>query len=150
MPLPLRRMPSRARAAFRANFRGFAADRGGSLLVWFAVALVPLAVAVGAGLDYGRAVNLRTRLQNATDAAALEEFPDDARLHRWIPLAKARVPFQGLPARICWLGHGERARGAERLRAAQLVGGEGARLLVSAHIGQYERRRRSPGRWSAA
>lgn len=83
MPLPLRRMPSRARAAFRgafranfraglrASFREFAADRGGSLLVWFAVALVPLAVAVGAGLDYGRAVNLRTRLQNATDAAAL-------------------------------------------------------------------------------
>ena len=46
----------------------------------------------------------------ATDAAALEEFPDDSRLHRWIPLAQARVPFQGLPARICWLGHGERER----------------------------------------
>jgi urocanate hydratase len=46
----------------------------------------------------------------ATDAAALEEFPDDRRLHRWIPLAEERVPFQGLPARICWLGYGERAR----------------------------------------
>jgi len=46
----------------------------------------------------------------ATDAAALAEFPDDARLHRWIPLAQQRVAFQGLPARICWLGYGERHR----------------------------------------
>jgi len=46
----------------------------------------------------------------ATDAAALEEFPDDRRLHRWIPLAQERVAFQGLPARICWLGYGERHR----------------------------------------
>jgi urocanate hydratase len=46
----------------------------------------------------------------ATDRAALEEFPDDPRLHRWIPLAEKHIPFQGLPARICWLGYGERAR----------------------------------------
>jgi len=46
----------------------------------------------------------------ATDQAALEEFPDDRRLHRWIPLAQKHVRFQGLPARICWLGYGERAR----------------------------------------
>jgi len=45
-----------------------------------------------------------------TDEAALEEFPADARLHRWIPLARRHVRFQGLPARICWLGHGERHR----------------------------------------
>ncbi|MGH7730124.1 MAG: urocanate hydratase, partial [Candidatus Eiseniibacteriota bacterium] len=44
----------------------------------------------------------------ATDRAALEEFPDDRRLHRWIPLAQRHVRFQGLPARICWLGYGER------------------------------------------
>ena len=46
----------------------------------------------------------------ATDQAALEEFPEDRRLHRWIPLAQKHVAFQGLPARICWLGYGERAR----------------------------------------
>ncbi len=46
----------------------------------------------------------------ATDRAALEEFPDDARLHRWIPLAQKHVQFRGLPARICWLGYGERMR----------------------------------------
>jgi urocanate hydratase len=45
-----------------------------------------------------------------TDEAILELFPDDAGLHRWIRMAQARVPFQGLPARICWLGYGERAR----------------------------------------
>jgi urocanate hydratase len=45
-----------------------------------------------------------------TDRAVLELFPDDAGLRRWIRLAGERVPFQGLPARICWLGYGERAR----------------------------------------
>jgi urocanate hydratase len=44
----------------------------------------------------------------ATDRAVLEEFPDDEALHRWIKLAGERVAFQGLPARICWLGYGER------------------------------------------
>jgi urocanate hydratase len=46
----------------------------------------------------------------ATDAAILELFPDDERLHRWIAMAQERVAFQGLPARICWLGYGERRR----------------------------------------
>ncbi len=45
-----------------------------------------------------------------TDEAALAEFPEDARLHRWIPLAQRHVRHQGLPARICWLGYGERHR----------------------------------------
>jgi urocanate hydratase len=46
----------------------------------------------------------------ATDRAVLEEFPDDEGLHRWITMAGERVAFQGLPARICWLGYGERHR----------------------------------------
>jgi urocanate hydratase len=45
-----------------------------------------------------------------TDRAILELFPDDESLARWIRLAEDRVPFQGLPARICWLGYGERAK----------------------------------------
>ncbi len=45
-----------------------------------------------------------------TDDAILREFPDDVSLTRWIRLAKERVKFQGLPARICWLGYGQRAR----------------------------------------
>jgi urocanate hydratase len=45
-----------------------------------------------------------------SDRAILELFPEDASLARWITLAEERVPFQGLPARICWLGYGERAK----------------------------------------
>src|SRR5438445_669597 len=45
-----------------------------------------------------------------TDRLALELFPENDHLRRWIALAQARVAFQGLPARICWLGQGERAR----------------------------------------
>jgi urocanate hydratase len=43
-----------------------------------------------------------------TDEAILSLFPDNARLHKWIRMAQERVHFQGLPARICWLGYGER------------------------------------------
>jgi urocanate hydratase len=46
----------------------------------------------------------------ATDRAVLEEFPDNEPLARWIRMAGERVAFQGLPARICWLGYGERNR----------------------------------------
>ena len=46
----------------------------------------------------------------ATDAAVREVLPDDEGLARWLHLAEERVAFQGLPARICWLGYGERAR----------------------------------------
>ncbi|WAC67423.1 urocanate hydratase [Agrococcus sp. SL85] len=49
-----------------------------------------------------------------TDEAILELFPDDAHLHRWIRMAQERVHFQGLPARICWLGAGERHRAGLR------------------------------------
>ena len=45
-----------------------------------------------------------------TDRLVVELFPDNAHLKRWITLAGQRVAFQGLPARICWLGQGERAR----------------------------------------
>lgn len=45
----------------------------------------------------------------ATDAAVCRMFPENAALQRWISLAREKVRFQGLPARICWLGYGERA-----------------------------------------
>jgi urocanate hydratase len=45
-----------------------------------------------------------------TDEAVLRTFPEDRALARWITLARERVAFQGLPARICWLGYGERAK----------------------------------------
>ncbi len=54
-----------------------------------------------------------------TDRALLELFPEDAGLARWLTLARDRVAFQGLPARICWLGYGERHRAG--LRFNELV-----------------------------
>lgn len=45
-----------------------------------------------------------------TDEAVAALFPEDEHLQRWLKMARARVPFQGLPSRICWLGYGERAK----------------------------------------
>ncbi|MDF2746312.1 MAG: urocanate hydratase [Propionibacteriaceae bacterium] len=50
----------------------------------------------------------------ATDRAVAELFPDNDRLQRWMRGAKDKIAFQGLPARICWLGYGERDRAGER------------------------------------
>jgi len=51
----------------------------------------------------------------ATDRAMLELFPDDDHLRRWLKMAREKVEFQGLPARICWLGYGERAKAGLRM-----------------------------------
>jgi urocanate hydratase len=50
-----------------------------------------------------------------TDDLALELFPEDKTLNRWLRLARDRIHFQGLPARICWLGYGERAEMGEAI-----------------------------------
>jgi urocanate hydratase len=49
-----------------------------------------------------------------TDAAVKELFPDNAHLHRWLDMARQRIAFQGLPARICWIGLGDRHRAGLR------------------------------------
>ncbi|MFE2107543.1 urocanate hydratase [Kitasatospora sp. NPDC059463] len=49
-----------------------------------------------------------------TDKAVLDLFPENESLHRWITMAQEKVHFQGLPARICWLGYGERDKAGER------------------------------------
>ncbi|MGW8319822.1 MAG: urocanate hydratase [Candidatus Promineifilaceae bacterium] len=54
-----------------------------------------------------------------TDRAIMDLFPEDEHLHRWLRMAQEQVKFQGLPARICWLGYGERARAG--LRFNELV-----------------------------
>ena len=63
-----------------------------------------------------------------TDEAIAELFPKDEHLQRWIRMAREKVPFQGLPSRICWLGYGERARAG--LRFNELV----AQGVISAPI----------------
>jgi urocanate hydratase len=66
----------------------------------------------------------------ATDRAVLEEFPDDEGLARWLRLAEERVAFQGLPARICWLGYGERARLGARFNEMVRTGALQAPIVI--------------------
>jgi urocanate hydratase len=65
-----------------------------------------------------------------TDAALMELFPDDTSLHRWLRLAEEKVPFQGLPARICWLGYGERARAGLRINEMVRSGELAAPIVI--------------------
>ena len=66
----------------------------------------------------------------ATDAALLELFPDNVHLRRWIELAQDKVHFQGLPARICWLEYGERAKAGARFNEMVANGEVSAPLVI--------------------
>ena len=90
----------------------------------------------------------------ATDRAVLDLFPDNDHLHRWIRAAQERVAFQGLPARICWLGQGERDRaGAALQRDGRLGRARRARSSSAATTstpGPWRRRTGRPRRCSTA
>ncbi|HJR39738.1 MAG TPA: urocanate hydratase [Nocardioidaceae bacterium] len=66
----------------------------------------------------------------ATDKAILELFPDNERLRKWITMAGERVSFQGLPARICWLGYGERHVAGLRFNELVASGAVGAPIVI--------------------
>ncbi|ROT31747.1 urocanate hydratase [Micromonospora sp. HM5-17] len=66
----------------------------------------------------------------ATDRAVLDLFPENESLARWIRLAGERVAFQGLPARICWLGHGERDRAGLRFNEMVASGELSAPIVI--------------------
>jgi urocanate hydratase len=66
----------------------------------------------------------------ATDAAVAELFPENERLQKWLRLAADRVAFQGLPARICWLGYGERDRAGERFNELVASGAVAAPIVI--------------------
>ena len=66
----------------------------------------------------------------ATDRAILELFPENEHLARWIRLAQEKVAFQGLPARICWLGYGERARAGLRFNEMVATGQVSAPIVI--------------------
>jgi urocanate hydratase len=66
----------------------------------------------------------------ATDEAVLKEFPEDEALERWIRKARKQVKFQGLPARICWLGYGERARFGDVINRLVKRGKVGAPIVI--------------------
>ena len=65
-----------------------------------------------------------------TDEAILELFPQDVALQRWIRMAQEKVAFQGLPARICWLGYGERARAGLRFNELVRSGEVSAPIVI--------------------
>jgi len=66
----------------------------------------------------------------AIDRALAELFPDDAGLQRWLKLAAEKVPVQGLPARICWLGYGDRARAGLRINEMVASGELAAPIVI--------------------
>ena len=65
-----------------------------------------------------------------TDAAIAELFPHDEHLQRWLKIARERIPFQGLPARICWLGYGERAQAGLRFNEMVASGELSAPIVI--------------------
>src|SRR5438270_2816816 len=96
------------------NLRGQARDKAGVKNAFDVGGFVPLFIrplfCEGKGPFRWAALSGDPSDLFATDEAILELFPHDAALHRWIRMAQKRVEFQGLPARICWLGYGERAK----------------------------------------
>jgi urocanate hydratase len=67
---------------------------------------------------------------DATDRAVAALFPDDDRLQRWLRIARERIAFQGLPARICWLGYGERDRAGLAFNELVRSGEVGAPIVI--------------------
>ena len=65
-----------------------------------------------------------------TDAAIAKLFPEDEHLQRWLKMARERIPFQGLPARICWLGYGERAQAGLRFNEMVANGELSAPIVI--------------------
>ena len=65
-----------------------------------------------------------------TDRAVAELFPENERVHRWLDMAEERVAFQGLPARICWLGYGERVRAGLRFNEMVASGELSAPIVI--------------------
>ena len=65
-----------------------------------------------------------------TDRAVLDLFPDNVHLRRWITMAEERVAFQGLPARICWLGYGERDKAGLRFNELVANGDVSAPIVI--------------------
>jgi len=66
----------------------------------------------------------------ATDEAILELFPEDDHLRRWLKMAREKVPFQGLPARICWLGYGERMKAGLKFNELVATGKVKAPIVI--------------------
>ena len=66
----------------------------------------------------------------ATDEAIMDLFPEDGHLRRWLKMAREKIPFQGLPARICWLGYGERVRAGLKFNELVASGNVKAPIVI--------------------
>jgi urocanate hydratase len=100
------------------NIRRFAFDAGCAdafLIPGFVPEYIRPLFCAGAGPFRWVALSGDPRDIEITDELALELFPDNEILTRWLRLARGRFAFQGLPARICWLGYGDRARMGEAI-----------------------------------
>jgi urocanate hydratase len=100
------------------NIRRFALDAGckdAFLIPGFVPEYIRPLFCTGAGPFRWVALSGDPKDIDVTDDLALELFPDNEILKRWMRLARGRFAFQGLPARICWLGYGERARMGEAI-----------------------------------
>ena len=100
------------------NIRRFACDAGcvdAFLIPGFVPEYIRPLFCTGAGPFRWVALSGNPKDIDRTDELALELFPDNEILTRWLRLARGRFAFQGLPARICWLGYGERARMGEAI-----------------------------------
>lgn len=96
------------------NIRGIAKDKGGLENAFDFHGFVPLFIRPqfcdGRGPFRWAALSGNPEDIKKTDEAILKLFPEDESLHRWIKNAQSRIGFQGYPARICWLGYGERMK----------------------------------------
>jgi urocanate hydratase len=96
------------------NIRGIAKDKGGLENAFDFHGFVPLFIRPqfcdGRGPFRWAALSGNPEDIKKTDEAILKLFPEDVSLHRWIKNAQSRIGFQGYPARICWLGYGERMK----------------------------------------
>jgi urocanate hydratase len=116
------------------NIRGQVADHRGMQAAFEIPGFVPAFIrplfCLGAGPFRWVALSGDPADIGVTDRAVLETFPQKAALARWIRQAQERVAFQGLPARICWLEHGERAEMGARFNWLVKKGKVGAPIVI--------------------
>jgi urocanate hydratase len=105
-------------------------DRGAFLYPGFVPAYIRPLFARGMGPFRWAALSGDPRDIHTLDAELLRMFPDDEGLVRWIRLASERVPFLGLPTRICWLGYGDRARFGLRMNELVKSGALSAPIAI--------------------
>jgi urocanate hydratase len=105
-------------------------EKGGFLYPGFLPAYIRPLFCQGKGPTRWAALSGDPKDILALDEAVLEAFPDDRHLHAWVRQAQSKVPFTGLPARICWLGYGDRAEFGKRINRLVARGEVSAPVVI--------------------